>query len=160
MSISNGCRVGRRFAAALLPRLFGKNPRSHCKGAKGRDQTGDQPLPILCHCQQGWPLVVPSKGSWEGDRGGILPWVVVGLPVSTFRKHVKTSLSRHSWFGPVVAIQSSNLDLENNNPIIYAVQTQLEQRQSSYVVSPPTFSLFSVTCPLLDLEMGAVLVGL
>ena len=28
--------VWRRFAAALLPRLFGKNPRSHHKGATGR----------------------------------------------------------------------------------------------------------------------------
>ena len=28
--------IGRRFAAALLPRLFGTNPRSHHKGATGR----------------------------------------------------------------------------------------------------------------------------
>ena len=28
--------LGRRFAAALLPRLFGTNPRSHHKGATGR----------------------------------------------------------------------------------------------------------------------------
>ena len=28
--------VGRRFAAALLPRLFGTNPRSQHKGATGR----------------------------------------------------------------------------------------------------------------------------
>ena len=26
--------LGRRFAAALIPRLFGKNPRSHHKDAK------------------------------------------------------------------------------------------------------------------------------
>ena len=32
---------GRRFAAALLPRLFGKNTRSHHKGATGRVRTGD-----------------------------------------------------------------------------------------------------------------------
>ena len=31
----------RRFAAALLPRLFGKSPRSHHKGATGRVRTGD-----------------------------------------------------------------------------------------------------------------------
>ena len=36
--------VGRRFAAALVPRLFGKNPRSHHKGATGRVRTGDQRL--------------------------------------------------------------------------------------------------------------------
>ena len=42
-----------RFAAALMPRLFGKNPRSHHKGATGRVRTGDQRLPILCHCQLG-----------------------------------------------------------------------------------------------------------
>ena len=43
--------VGRRFVAALLPRLFGTNPRSHHKGATGRFRTGDQRLPALCHCQ-------------------------------------------------------------------------------------------------------------
>ena len=46
-------QVGRRFAAALLPRLFGMNPRSHHKGATGRVRTGDQLLPVLCHCQLG-----------------------------------------------------------------------------------------------------------
>ena len=46
-------RVGRRFAAALLPRLFGTNPRSHHKGATGRVRTGDQRLPVLCHSQLG-----------------------------------------------------------------------------------------------------------
>ena len=30
---------GRRFAAALLPRLFGTNPRSHYKGTTGRVQS-------------------------------------------------------------------------------------------------------------------------
>ena len=45
--------IGRRFAAALLPRLIGKNPRSHHKGATGRVRTGDQRLPVLCHCQLG-----------------------------------------------------------------------------------------------------------
>ena len=40
--------VGRRFAAALLPRLFGKNPRSHHKCATGRVRTGDQRLPVVC----------------------------------------------------------------------------------------------------------------
>ena len=33
--------VGRRFAAALLPRLFGKNPRSHHKGPTSRVRTGN-----------------------------------------------------------------------------------------------------------------------
>ena len=47
--------LGLRFAAALLPRLFGKNPRSHHKGATGRVtvRTVDQLLPVLCHCQLG-----------------------------------------------------------------------------------------------------------
>ena len=40
-------------AEVLLPRLFGTNPRSHHKGATGRVRTGDQPLPVLCHCQLG-----------------------------------------------------------------------------------------------------------
>ena len=47
--------AGRRFAAAFLPRLFGtrKNSWSHHKGATGRVQTGDQWLPVPCHCQLG-----------------------------------------------------------------------------------------------------------
>ena len=52
----------RRFAAALLPRLFGKNPRSHHKGTTGRVRTGDQRLPVQCHCQLGQDipgLVIP-----------------------------------------------------------------------------------------------------
>ena len=44
---------GWRFSAALLPRLFWTNPRSHHKGATGRVRTGDQLLPVLCHCQLG-----------------------------------------------------------------------------------------------------------
>ena len=44
---------GRRFAAALLPRLFWTNPRSHHKGATSRVRTGNQRLPVLCHCQLG-----------------------------------------------------------------------------------------------------------
>ena len=49
------CMIGRRFAAALLPRLFGKNPRSHHKGTTVTVRTGDhwQRLPVLCHCQLG-----------------------------------------------------------------------------------------------------------
>ena len=45
--------LGQRFAAALLPRLLGKNPRaeSHHKGATGRVRTGVQLLPVLCNCQ-------------------------------------------------------------------------------------------------------------
>ena len=59
---------GRRFAAALLPRLFGTNSRSHHKGATGRvletngfqfwRQTGDQRLPVLCHCQLGQDIPI------------------------------------------------------------------------------------------------------
>ena len=50
--------VGQRFAAALLPLLFGTNPRSHHKGATGRVRTGDQLLPVLCHCQLGQDIPV------------------------------------------------------------------------------------------------------
>ena len=45
--------AGLRFSAALLPLLFGTNPRSHHKGATCRVWTGDQLLPVLCHCQFG-----------------------------------------------------------------------------------------------------------
>ena len=45
--------LGRRFAAALSPRLFGTNPRSHHQGATGRVRTGDQRLPVLRRCRLG-----------------------------------------------------------------------------------------------------------
>ena len=51
-------KVGWRFAAALLPRLFRKNPRSHHKGATCRVRTGDQLLPVPCHCQLGHSIPV------------------------------------------------------------------------------------------------------
>ena len=50
--------VGWRFASALLPLLLGKNPRSHHKDATYRVRTGDQLLPVLCHCQ------LVHKGGW------------------------------------------------------------------------------------------------
>ena len=58
--------IGRRFAAALLPRLFGTNPRSHHKGATGRVRTGNQRLPVLCHCQLGQdiPDTETERNSW------------------------------------------------------------------------------------------------
>ena len=51
----------RRFAAALIPRLFGTNPRSHHKGATGRVRTGDQRLPVLCHCQLGQDISIHTN---------------------------------------------------------------------------------------------------
>ena len=64
------CVLGRRFAAALLPRPFGMNPRSHHKGATGRVRTGDQRLPVLCRCQLGQdredtPFMVSSSFQWR-----------------------------------------------------------------------------------------------
>ena len=57
--------IGWRFAAALLPRLFGTNPRSHHKGTTGRVRTKDQRLPVLCHCQLGQDMIldIPTKTS-------------------------------------------------------------------------------------------------
>ena len=56
--------LGRRFAAALLPRLFGTNPRSHHKGATDRVRTGDQRLPGLCHCQLGQDIPYSVSQDW------------------------------------------------------------------------------------------------
>ena len=61
--------IGRRFAAVLLPRLFGTNPRSHHKGATGRVRTGDQRLPFLCHCQLGQDIpTMATPGPRQGRR--------------------------------------------------------------------------------------------
>ena len=65
-NLSFDVELGRRFAAALLPRLFGTNPRSHHKGATGRVRTGDQRLPVLCHCQLGQDI--PKTSSCEIHR--------------------------------------------------------------------------------------------
>ena len=65
--------IGRRFAAALLPRLFGKNPRSYHKGATGKVRTGDQRLPVLCHCQLGRPTASRMRpGINRGKRSLII----------------------------------------------------------------------------------------
>ena len=65
--------LGRRFAAALLPRLFGKNPRSHHKGATGRVRTGNQRLPGLCHYQLGQDIplhnAVPTRSPARARLG-------------------------------------------------------------------------------------------
>ena len=45
--------VGQRFATASLPLLLWKYCRSHHKGTTCRVRTGDQLLPVLCHCQLG-----------------------------------------------------------------------------------------------------------
>ena len=49
-----------RFAAALLPLLFGNNPRSHHKGATSRVRNGDLLLPVLCHCQSSMGYAIYS----------------------------------------------------------------------------------------------------
>ena len=65
--------IGRRFkfAAALLQRLFGKNPRSHHKGATGRVQTGDQRLPVLYRIQLGQDIPQSVRVS---DSHGRAQW--------------------------------------------------------------------------------------
>ena len=65
--------LGRRFSAALFPRLFRTNPRSHHKGATGRVRTGNQRLPVLCHCQLGQDIptgcVICCLTDSDGLRG-------------------------------------------------------------------------------------------
>ena len=56
--------VGWRFATALLPRLFGKNPWSHHKGATGRVQSGVQLLLVLCMYVHISGSVCPASGHW------------------------------------------------------------------------------------------------
>ena len=68
-----GAGLGRGFAAALLQRLFGTNPRSH-KSATDRVRTGDQRLPLLCHCQLGQDIpnsTVPSRAQGPSHGGAV-----------------------------------------------------------------------------------------
>ena len=51
-------KIGRRFGAALLPRLLVRNPRSHHKGTTARVRTGNQLLPVLYHCQLGQDIPI------------------------------------------------------------------------------------------------------
>ena len=68
--------VGRRFAAALLPRLFGTNPRSHHKGATGRVRTGDQQLPVLCHCQLGQDIPTQARCQISNTQPELLHLII------------------------------------------------------------------------------------
>ena len=61
--------LGRSFATALLPRLFETNPRSHHKGATDRVRTGDQRLPVLCHCQLGQDIYMILAVLWVRGCG-------------------------------------------------------------------------------------------
>ena len=54
-----------RAEVALLPRLFWKNPRSHRKGATGMVRTGNQRLPVLCHCQLGQDGYLRPLACWS-----------------------------------------------------------------------------------------------
>ena len=69
-------QIGRRLAAALLPRLsrVGKNPRSHHKGATGRVGTEDQRLPVLCHCQLGQVTNNVKLCAASGHGSSDVPW--------------------------------------------------------------------------------------
>ena len=63
--------IGRRFAAVLLPRLFGTNPRSHHKGATGRVRTGDLKVTIsrkperASHQQWQWLGLWQTRNEWK-----------------------------------------------------------------------------------------------
>ena len=61
--------AGQRLAAALLPRLLGKNARSHHKGTTGRVRTGDQLLQCLCHCQLGQDIQCTVCSNLSQERG-------------------------------------------------------------------------------------------
>ena len=101
----SGLWVGRRFAAALLPRLFGTNPRSHHKGATGRVRTGNQRLPVLCHCQLGQDIPrvtgcddgLPAAGlhsSWP-----IAPWPAAGGEAPASGRQLPIACSEEPYHG-------------------------------------------------------------
>ena len=76
--------LGQRFAAALLPRLFGTNPRSHHKGSTSRVRTGDQLLPVLCHCQLSRLLLYFLSLLFLHLS---LPHIIFSLPIDNFSLH-------------------------------------------------------------------------
>ena len=71
---------GQRFTAALLPRRFMTNPRSHHKGATGRVRTGDQRIPVLCHCQLGKDIsIVPQAPQLCLHLREVETWTLLAL---------------------------------------------------------------------------------
>ena len=54
-------KLRRRFATALLPRLFDKRPIAHHKGATSWVRTGYQRYPALCHCQLGQDIILHDQ---------------------------------------------------------------------------------------------------
>ena len=109
--------IGRRFAAALLPRLFGTNPRSHHKGATGRVQTGDQRLPVLCHCQLGQDMIL--------RRG---PSVMVDPARAPGRARAGSTITRINHYAqPVaVAIRGDANDLSSWTPLTCESQSRYD----------------------------------
>ena len=88
--------LGQRFAAALLPRLrlFGKNPRSHRKGSTGRVWTGDELLPVLCHCQLGQHIPTNKNLKIYAEQ---FPQKLVCLRGACFQPRFELPKSHFSW---------------------------------------------------------------
>ena len=65
--------VKRRFAAALLPRLFRNNVPGHTtKAPPVGVRAGDQQYPVLCHCQLGQDIPAQQSDSEPGTTDGFL----------------------------------------------------------------------------------------
>ena len=74
--------LGRRFAAALLPRLFGKNRRSHHKGATDRVRTGDQ-RPSSMQLPT-WQLIVKAQSVAAKSQGQCKAEIFLSYSPSSF----------------------------------------------------------------------------
>ena len=99
--ITNIESIGRRFAAALLPRLFGTNSRSHHKGATGRVRTGDQLRPGLCHCQLGQDILT-YEFIWFFSNMNIHEFIYSWMIISYMN-------SSRLWIHMIISYMNSNI---------------------------------------------------
>ena len=75
-------------------RLFGKNPRSHHKGSTGRVWTGDELLPVLCHCQLGQHIPTNKNLKIYAEQ---FPQKLVCLRGACFQPRFELPKSHFSW---------------------------------------------------------------
>ena len=105
MAAAQRTPIGRRFAAALLPRLFGTNPRSHHKGATDRVWTGDQRLPVLCHCQLGQTIAIPGWNMGLNSMWPVARWtdgIFLRTQVLSASSQLRHKRALHPQGSPVV----------------------------------------------------------
>ena len=143
-----GRLLGWGFAAALLPRLFGTNPRSNHKGAAtGRVRTGDQRLPVLCHCQLGQDIL-----SQDVEKSGELQYGTGKSSEATSRLEISQCICDQCLFpetrlDPKALILGSQQLPEAEHALFHRIYDDEEQLRSTVyeeIVKPSLLDLVEI----------------